>query len=406
MFLAMYYIIVTPFFPSSESFRGSFIYDQAVAIKNNSSYNVLVFKVGNFLKKESYTIDGIEVNHLPAIQFPSYILNGFFNPINAQLFIKLLRQKDIAFEKIFTIHTHTANLASYALAAKRVNNRILTIVQHHDLDPFNIRNGKFARHKWNALYRANNSLKLFNEVDLHVCISKIVEENLRLFPHARPEETYESYLQALKVLKSVPSANLKKTYILHNGVDTRKFFKSFTNKARQGFHVGCIANFVELKDHITLLKAIRICKSEVSNLKVTLIGSGPTLLTCKQYIKEHELGDIVSIEPEVKHDMLALFYHTLDLFVLPSYFEGFGCVYTEAAACGVPFVCCKHQGAAECISPDTANEWLINRGDYRRLAEIIIRQAKNNINSQTLTSPYDINQLICKFIKDIKLIHV
>ena len=39
-----YYIVVTPFFPTQESFRGPFIYDQVKALKKVSDYEVVVFK--------------------------------------------------------------------------------------------------------------------------------------------------------------------------------------------------------------------------------------------------------------------------------------------------------------------------------------------------------------------------
>ena len=43
------------------------------------------------------------------------------------------------------------------------------------------------------------------------------------------------------------------------------------------------------------------------------------------------------------HENLPSFYQSLDLFVLPSYYEAFGCVYAEAYSCGVPFIAVKNQ---------------------------------------------------------------
>ncbi len=37
------YLIVTPFFPTKDSFRGPFIYDQAKAIKDFGDYEVVFF---------------------------------------------------------------------------------------------------------------------------------------------------------------------------------------------------------------------------------------------------------------------------------------------------------------------------------------------------------------------------
>ena len=39
-----YYICVTPFFPSTDNWRGAYVYDQVKAIMRNSDYEVVVMK--------------------------------------------------------------------------------------------------------------------------------------------------------------------------------------------------------------------------------------------------------------------------------------------------------------------------------------------------------------------------
>ena len=45
------YIVITPFFPSSKSFRGSYLLDQAKAIQSNSNYKLLVIILSSFYEK-------------------------------------------------------------------------------------------------------------------------------------------------------------------------------------------------------------------------------------------------------------------------------------------------------------------------------------------------------------------
>ena len=64
-------------------------------------------------------------------------------------------------------------------------------------------------------------------------------------------------------------------------------------------------------------------------------------------------------------------YHNVDLFVLPSYFEGFGCVFAEAAACGIPFMTCEGQGIEDLILPEEREIWLFPPKNADALAEKI-----------------------------------
>ena len=77
-----YYLCVTPFFPSPNDWRGSYVYDQVKAIQRNSDYEVVVFKEGG--KNDSdYEIGGIKVYRYRIRALPSNILNGIFNDIQS-----------------------------------------------------------------------------------------------------------------------------------------------------------------------------------------------------------------------------------------------------------------------------------------------------------------------------------
>lgn len=346
------YICVTPFFPSPESWRGAYVWDQVKAIERNSDYEVIVFKPTNIRdKRKEYEVNGTKVYLYPTLQSPSYLFNGIFNGFNGRSFAKRVKELDIDIDNIKYVHTHTSPFAIYGIALKQIAPQVKVFVQHHDLDPYLIRNGKLARWKTNARYRAKNSLRLINAVDLNICISTPCKDNLLAFPEARPAEVYQSYIDALKPVKGLQKANPKDVYILYNGVDTSLFNKDLSSlQGRVGerlkddvFRIVCIANFQELKDHITLIKAFEIFlrKMEVSPLsspkgkeviKLSLLGSGETKQMCEEYIKEHGLEEYIEWPSEVIHDKLPEYYRSLDLFVLPSIFEGFGCVYTEAYA--------------------------------------------------------------------------
>lgn len=401
-----YYICVTPFFPSPVRWQGAYVLDQVKAIQRNSDYEVVVFKTNPLgLKEDDYEMDGIKVHVIRPFLMPSYILNGLTEGLIGMLFVRKLKALDINPMEVAFVHCHTASHGAFGFGVKYVNLEAKVLIQFHDLDPYTLRNGKWADKRWNVRYRARKSLSAFNRADMLISISTPVQDNLLAFPKARPQEIYPSYLQRLEQVKDFPNVKPKHTYILYNGVDTR-FFNAvssfYSSHDKNIFRIGCIGNFQELKDHITLIKAFNLLhKRGYKNMVLSLLGSGETKNTCVKYLKENNLMQYVEWPKEVYHEQLPDFYRSLDLFVLPSVYEGFGCVYTESYACGAPFMGVYDQGAAEVIAPNERDKWLIKPHDYVALANLIERYYKERYE-QHLCQPYDINKLIQGFLNKIE----
>lgn len=408
------YICITPFFPSPGNWRGAYVLDQVKAIQRNSEYEVVVMKPSSLLdKSRSYEMDGIKVHLFPTLQTPSYLFNGFFNGFNGRAFVKKVKALGIDLMRVRFVHTHTGPFAVYGLALRKVAPHIKVFVQHHDLDPFTIRNGKWAHWKPNAIYRAKNSIRLFNEVDLHICISKPVKDNLLVFPRARDAEIYEPYLDALKPLADMPSIHPRDTYILYNGVDTRLFntdggklmgenlgMSSLSGEKK--FIIGCIGNLGRVKDQESVVRAFcSLHEKGYSDMRLVLLGTGHIKAKLLSILEEHHLSAFVEWPPEVVHDKLPDLYRKFDIFVLPSIYEGFGCVYTEAYACGVPFICCYDQGAAECVAPEERDKWLVKPLCPEQIEHQILRFYDKR-DKQKLCQPHDIDVLISNFINYIE----
>lgn len=403
-----YYLCVTPFFPSPDNWRGAYVFDQVKAIQRNSDYEVRVF-VGGGNDNSYFEIDGISVYGYKTRELPSNVFNGIFNGYNAKSFVKRVLSLGINPMDVAFVHCHVSMRAACGLALKRLNPNIKVLLQHHDLDPFNLRSGVLGRNnRFNIRYRAKKAIKLYDEIDLHICISKACRDSLVLFPRLRKGEVYDDYRRSLALCSGLSSIRAKATFVLYNGVDCRIF-----NTAKQEqiavekgsiFRIGCIANFQELKGHIILIRAFEMLHHRgYNNVRLSLLGSGETMETCKTYLQEHNLMQYVEWHNEIKHDLLPDYYHSLDLFVLPSFFEGFGCVFTEAAACGVPFMGCVNQGYSEYILDEDRDKWLIEPGDYKRLAEIIEAYMKLRYK-QDLKESFDIDILVADYLKCLESI--
>lgn len=402
-----YYIVITPFFPSGESFRGPYIYDQVQAIARNSEYKVVVFApCRSNEKQEIYEYGGIKVHLFPMRNMPSYFFNGILNSYNAHKFLKTFYKCGIPGKQIKYVHCHTSTFGALGVALKKQYPHIRVLLQHHSRDPFTILNGKLSAWLPNLWFRAMMNVRLFENIDIHISISKIVNDNLHLFPSASPLEDYVPYIKKLIRIKRMSSPRIARSIVLYNGVDKNKFYPLKKNQTTGLFKIGCIANFQTLKDQITLIKATEelINNHGLTDIKVSFIGSGPELRKCKNYVTDAGLNRYIQFDSEVDHSQLCTYYNTLDLFVLPSVYEGFGCVFTEAYACGVPFMICEGQGATEYLSSPEYDKWVFQKHNYHQLAEMIHTFACQRFR-QKLQISHDIDFLIARFLKQIDDFH-
>lgn len=405
------YICVTPFFPTPSAWQGAYVLDQVKAIQRWSEYEVVVFRTLPLGSKPcTYEVDGVTVYAMAPLLMPSYILNGATEGIVGRMFVRTLRKLGIDPMQVAFVHCHTTSHSAFGLGVKRVNPDAKVLVQFHDLDPLTLRNGKWANKRWNRRYRARKSISALNRADLLVCISEPVKDVLLSFPEPRKAETYESALRMYADVKGMPSVTPKAVYVLNNGVDVSLFNANArklavnlsVNASSHVFRIGCIANFQELKDHITLMRAFEILvKKGYTDMRLSLLGSGATRPIVEAYLKDNDLIQYVEWPSEVSHDKLPEYYRSLNLFVLPSIFEGFGCVYTEAYACGVPFMGVYDQGAAEVIAPEERDKWLIQPYDHQQLAKLIERYY-NERDKQLLCKEYDIDKLITAYLQYIE----
>lgn len=400
------YLVITPFFPTPKSFRGPFVYDQVKALRRNSDFEVIVFHpTSSKDKRQFYEYADERVYLFRTKQTPSNLFTGFFDNYNCKSLLSSIKGNQIDLGRIKFVHCHTMPFGVYGLAIKEQNPHTKVIVQHHSRDPYSLLYGKLAGWLPNLKYKYHHSSLIAEKVDLHVCVSELINDNLLKFPDVSKYEDYKPYLQRITPLKKSSTPLIRKSIVLYNGVDPEKFYPEYPAEEcsikKYDLKIGCIANYQDLKDQISLIKAVKLILDKNIRPYLTLIGTGPTLKKCKSYVEDNSLSDYVSFEKEVDHSQLRKFYNTLDLFVLPSVYEGFGCVYTEAYACGVPFMLCEGQGATEYIPEEDARYWVLKKHSPEDIANKIIKFYKDK-PSQTLKYPFDINLLIKAYIEKIR----
>ena len=376
------YIVITPFFPSFESFRGSYLLDQAKAIQSNSNYKLLVIILSPFLEKSQgdYIIEGVHCKTFRVIDFPSFIFPSFFDKINLKRFSKFLNKNKIKVcsESIIHGHINYPSLNFLDFFSRKFSCK--TILQHHGLDILQNNTGitipfiKWIQNKL-ILKRFN---RLSEHITTHIAVSSVVKSNL------------------IKINTRLEN----KIYVCVNGVDTTKFYVNPSKTMNDTkFVIGCVANFWELKDQMTLLKAVDVLKSKgIKNLHLKFVGSGKTLNRCVDYAMKNNI-DCEFIN-ELKHTDLLTFYNQLNLFVLPSKYEAFGCVYLEALACGVPFIGVKNQGVEDVVKNELKKYQLVEAGSYDDLSKLIYYFYSNELTIR-FDKAYTIENTIKKMLNHI-----
>lgn len=147
-----------------------------------------------------------------------------------------------------------------------------------------------------------------------------------------------SEIAAKWIFKEKYLSNVK---ILYNGIDMDKFKfnMKIRNKVRENlkignnFVLGHVGRFSYQKNHKFLLELFMIIKKEKVKSKLLLIGEGPLKLKIENKAKNLGiLEDIIFIK---KTNKVEEYYQAMDIFLLPSNFEGLGIVGIEAQVSGL-----------------------------------------------------------------------
>jgi glycosyltransferase involved in cell wall biosynthesis len=120
-----------------------------------------------------------------------------------------------------------------------------------------------------------------------------------------------------------------------------------------------------------ILRAFDAVKTEIPHQLVLVGARGWMYEEIFQTHDELNLDDRVRFVGFVPgHDKLAAFYRNADLFVYPSFYEGFGLPVLEAMKCGCPVVASRASSIVE-IAEDAA--LLADANDWRALAAQMMR---------------------------------
>jgi glycosyltransferase involved in cell wall biosynthesis len=103
-----------------------------------------------------------------------------------------------------------------------------------------------------------------------------------------------------------------------------------------------------------------------NGLKFKLAVAGKTFGNDKTIAAAvREVGEL---RGRVKHEDLSRFYDEADVFILPSRFDAFGMVVSEALACGLPCLVTGNAGSKDLVEEGVSG-WIVPAGSSEALAE-------------------------------------
>ena len=98
-----------------------------------------------------------------------------------------------------------------------------------------------------------------------------------------------------------------------------------------------------------LIEAMADLASVVPPIKLLVAGSGSDQVRLEKKVRELNLSSNVCFTGYVESEILPDLYRLADVFAMPGYGEGFGIVYLEAMASGVPVIGSVWDGSKEAL---------------------------------------------------------
>ncbi len=242
-------------------------------------------------------------------------------------------------EKVQILHCQDINCVIFSLIAKLLHPSLHILDTVHDT----------------RMFTEHNSIKILGE---NLLCRKIIA-----ISNAVKNDILSRHISSSKVA------------VIYNAIDISKFAPVVRKKPdKEHIHLGNVARILpSKKGQICLLQAMLLLLEKYPNLHCSFAGeSSPKHVNEYQqfldFIHTNNLEDHVTLCGNVSD--IPTFLQSIDLFVLPSLYEGFGISLVEAMSTGLPCIASNIDGPAEIILNSNLG-LLFEAGDSRDLANQI-----------------------------------
>lgn len=338
--------------------------------KNMKKYDSIVVCGGDELKKffkqndiETYSIE--------------------FNKISFKNSLKELKNI-ISSRQIDIIHAHDNNASIKAIATKKLYRLNVKVISHiHNCYPWLV--GKNKTKLIDSIFRRG--------YDYNIACGKLVY-------NFYTENTNYVKESNMTVLSNCIDVQAISNFNRNNLDNIYSEFKIPKDKTILGF----IGRLSEQKGIVPFVQEVAKNKEKFTNSKILLVGNGDQEDEIREIIKSNNMQDLFILVGY--QDDVYKFYPIIDVFFLPSLYEGLPMVILEAMAFKKPIVS-MNVGSIDELVKDNYNGYLINKNDYGEFIEKLSRLKENREvqleyatnGYQYVLENYDINIYIDKLIQ-------
>jgi len=251
--------------------------------------------------------------------------------------------------KIEIIHAHLIEPEIYSFFLKILNPKLKIIITKHNANDFKKKLlwgliGKLTSICAEKVITVSGTIKKFSQKYEHISQKKIV--------------VYPNGTNTSKIKRIVNSSKIRKRIGLK----------------KDEFVVGVVGRLTKQKGHIFLIKAAEILKNKIPKLKIIIIGDGKLKDSLEYEVEKRNLSNIIKFVG-FRHDIKEI-YSAMDIFCMPSLWEGLSIVLLEAMSSESLVVMSNLPNNKE-VAEDGKEAVYFNKGNHQELAKKIDYYYKN-----------------------------
>ncbi len=173
----------------------------------------------------------------------------------------------------------------------------------------------------------------------------------------------------------------EKVTVIPVGVDTSRFKPLVEEKIPDSMLF--VGRLCERKGLFHLLEACSLIRRKKPDFHLFIAGEGGLLVSLKAKAADLGLSGNVSFLGKISEEELVRWYNRVEVFCLPSLFEGFGIVCLEAMACGTPVLASRSPGIVD-VMPAEHGGLMFEPGNARELAAKAIALLGDQVERRTI----------------------